>query len=254
MDQGTKNAGVSRELAALKRAYSLGLKCDPPKLTRKPHIATLREDNVRTGFFERAQFEAVVKHLPEYLKSLVLFFYATGWRTSECRNLEWRQADFEKGWVRLDPGTTKNDDGRAFPFTSDLADIPRSEKAYTDENERKHGTICRWIFHRSGRPIGDFRKAWYRACQKAGVPGRIPDDFRRTAIRNLVRVGVSEKVAMQLTGHKTRSVFERYNIVTERDLRQAARLPETMSTITGQSTISTIPANRVSPLRSTARP
>jgi integrase len=80
-----------------------------------------------------------------------------------------------------------------------------------------------WIFHRKGKPIGDFRKAWATACKKAGVPGRILHDFRRTAVRNLVRAGVPERVAMQMTGHKTRSVFDRYNIVSEEDLMEAAK-------------------------------
>jgi integrase len=92
------------------------------------------------------------------------------------------------------------------------------------------GGICKGVFHRKGKPIGDFRKAWATACKKAGVPGRIPHDFRRTAVRNLVRAGVPERVAMQMTGHKTRSVFERYNIVSETDLMEAARRLDKIST------------------------
>lgn len=75
-----------------------------------------------------------------------------------------------------------------------------------------------------------FNKAWRKARTAAGCPGRIPHDFRRTAVRNLVRAGVPERVAMQLTGHKTRAVFERYNIVSSGDLRDATRRGGSTST------------------------
>ena len=72
-----------------------------------------------------------------------------------------------------------------------------------------------------------FNKAWRKARVEAGCPGRIPHDFRRTTVRNLVRAGVPERVAMQLTGHKTRAIFERYNITSPGDLRDAARRLDT---------------------------
>ena len=137
--------------------------------------------------------------------------------------LEWRQVDVRGGEVRLDPGTTKNRDGRVFPMTAELRALLVAQRAATDRVQRG-GAICPWVFHRNGRPIRSFRKAWRRACATAGLPGRIPHDLRRTAIRNMVRSGMSERLAMRLSGHRTRAVFDRYDIVSDRDLRAAATL------------------------------
>ncbi len=146
------------------------------------------------------------------------FAYLTGWRVpSEILPLEWRQVDFAGGTVRLDPGTTKNDDGRLFPF-----DVLPALVKLLELQQRRRVALSPLIFHREGQPIRDaFREPWRAACEAAGWPALIPHDFRRTAVRNLVRAGVPEKTAMLLTGHKTRSVFDRYDIVNEADLREA---------------------------------
>ncbi len=102
-----------------------------------------------------------------------------------------------------------------------LRDLLVAQWEYTKAVERRNGQVVPWIFHREGRPIISIRQAWRTACKKAGLIGKIPHDFRRTAIRNLVRAGVPEKVAMALSGHETRSVFDRYNIVTGNDLHDA---------------------------------
>jgi len=94
------------------------------------------------------------------------------------------------------------------------------QRRITSTIEKAQGRICGWVFHRNGRPIKSFRKAWQDACEAAGVPDRIPHDLRRTAVRNLERAGVSRSVAMQLTGHETESVYRRYAIVNELDLAE----------------------------------
>ena len=226
------NGAINRELTTLKRMFSLAVQGG--KLLHKPHIPLLRESNTRTGFFERDQFASVLGQLPAPLVPMLEFAYVTGWRIdSEVLRLEWPQVDFAGSEVRLDPHTTKNDGGRVFPMTDDLRRVLEGQKREVDRLAREHGQIIPWVFFRLGakgrggpkhaKPITSFTKAWKTAVTAAGCPGRIPHDLRRTAVRNMVRRGVPERVAMQLTGHKTRSVFERYNIVSNGDLRTAAR-------------------------------
>jgi integrase len=202
--------------------------------TERPHIALLEENNVRTGFFERVAFEAVRSHLPVELGDLITFAYLTGWRVpSEVQPLEWGQIDFVADTVRIEPGVAKNREARIFPMTLELRDVLERQALRRDQAQRALGQIIPWVFFRlvakerggpkRAEPIRAFTKAWKAACAAAGCPGRIPHDFRRTAVRNLVRAGIPERVAMTMTGHKTRSVFERYNIVSEGDLFEAAR-------------------------------
>lgn len=165
------------------------------------------------------------------------FAYITGWRMgSEILCLQWRQVDVKAGTVRLEPGTTKTGEGRTFYMTSELRAWLEGQKALTEALQRQSGRIIPWVFHRKGKPIGEFRKAWKTACKKAGVPGRIPHDFRRTAVRNLERAGVPRSVAMKMVGHRTESVYRRYAIVDEAMLREGAeklaRLAEAATGIT----------------------
>lgn len=236
-EEKASNATINRELSALKRAFSLGIEAG--KLTVKPKIPMLREDNVRIGFFEREQFEAVKAKLLPALRPVAHFAYITGWRVhSEVLPLQWRQVDLAAGTARLDAGTTKNGEGRLFRFTAELRMILEAQRAYTDTVQRERGCIIPWVFHRDGEQIHVFKRNWKTACRNAGCPGRIPHDFRRTAVRNMVRAGIPERVAMTMTGHKTRSVFERYNIVSETDLTEAARKLDTFTgTVAG--TVST---------------
>lgn len=189
----------------------------------KPHIPMLEERNVRSGFFDDGQVAAVLRHLPLAVRPVVTFAYLTGWRIqSEVLPMQWRQVDRAGGRVRLDPGTTKNRDGRVFPFTDGLRALFDDLWAQHEALQKKN-KICPHVFQRNGRPIKSFRQAWADACEAAGCPGRIPHDLRRSAVRNMEQSGLSRSVAMKLTGHKTESVYRRYAITSEADLQEGVR-------------------------------
>jgi len=168
----------------------------------------------------------VLVQLPEHLAALVEFLALTGWRKSEATGLTWSQIDFNAVTIRLEPGTTKSGAGRVFPFLAH----PALGRLFVEQGERVlamqrgKGAVIPWVFLRpDGRRIGQFHKQWTKACRAAGCPGRLVHDLRCTAVRNLVRAGVNEKVAMALAGFKTRAVFDRYHIVSEADLAEAVR-------------------------------
>ncbi len=235
LDAGASAAEINRELAIVRRAFRLAV-ADDKYHGRIPTFPMLQERNIRAGFFDDAMVEAVKTHLPAALQPVVTFGYITGWRVqSEILPLEWRHVDRKAGEARLEPGTTKNQAGRVFPFTDTL-------RALIDEQWRQHealrqqGTICRYVFHRHGKRIKDFRGAWKTAAAAAGSLGRIPHDLRRSAVRNMERAGLSRSVAMQLTGHKTEAVYRRYAITSEGDLREGVeRLNEATGTKRGDN-------------------
>lgn len=220
LDAGAQPATVRNELNVLRRGLRLARQTG--LIATVPTFPRLTPANVRTGFFERHELDALLAELPEPVRPVVLFMYFTGWRRNEVLSRQWRHVDLKAGIIRLEPGETKNGRARSFPFATlpELQAVIEQQRAYTDAVERRTGQIVPWVFHREGRPIKSFRTAWRAACRRLAL-NRIPHDFRRTAVRNLVRAGVPERVAMELTGHLTRSIFDRYHIVNEADLKEA---------------------------------
>ena len=203
--EGAKNSKINRELATIKRAYNLGLRAE--LIHRKPYIEMLAENNVRQGFFEAWEFEAILAKLAECLRPPVRLAYLTGWRMrSEVLRLTWAQVDLHEGEIRLEVGTTKNKDARIFPFTHDIRTVIEAQW----EDHLAYYPDCPLVFHDHGKRIVNYRKRWVKACREAGVPDKIPHDMRRTAVRQFNRSGITDKVAMTLTGHKTRSIYDRY--------------------------------------------
>lgn len=187
------------------------------------------EDAVREGFFGASDFSALVVELPQDVADLVRFLRLTGWRRGEASGLLWAQVEWDdaeypgthdepvpgpNAGVRLSKARTKGSDARRFP----IAHAP----------DLRELLLARWrvrdalnVFHQHGKPIGNFQRAWRRACRAAGVPGRLVHDLRRTAARDFIEAGVSEGRIMRLCGWKTRAMFDRYNITNQEDLNDA---------------------------------
>ena len=233
-DQGAALSTIRNELNALRKAMRLAKRAG--RLAHVPDFPTLTLHNTRTGFFEAEDLDAVLAELPEHLRPFIRFLALTGWRADEARTLTWAAVDFTAGIIRLEGDQSKNDEARTFPFAvlPALKALLTSQRAYTTIVERETDRLVRWVFHRRGQPIGDYGYEWRAAVDRAAhhgegpargvvrpqLVGRIVHDLRRTAVRNLSRAGVPERVAMALTGHKTRSVFDRYRIVNEADLAE----------------------------------
>jgi integrase len=175
------------------------------------------------------EYLAVKQNLPLEYQDVVEFGYFSGWRRGEIVSLEWRDIDRTGKVIRLRGAQSKNSQGRTLALEGPLADL-------MERRWRSRLVGSPLVFHRNGRPVGDWRKRWATACIKAGffrieplpgkpegrkVPSKVFHDLRRTVARNLIRSGVPERIAMSITGHKTRSVFDRYDIVNETDIRQA---------------------------------
>lgn len=220
LESGRAPATINRSTQLVSQAYNLALR--RKELNTKPYVRKLPERNARQGFFERDEYERVINELPEYLKDACRFAYLSGWRRGEVFTLAWTDVDQRARVIRLRPEESKNGQGRTLALEGTLWELIQrrwTERTVTRKN--KTTLISRYVFHHDGNPIVDIKKAWAKACTKAGVGQRLFHDFRRTAIRNMVRAGVPETVAMRISGHKTRSVFDRYNITDERDLRDA---------------------------------
>jgi len=206
-------ATVNRETSHLARAFRIAVKSC--QLTVVPPFPNrLEESAPRQGFFEHAEYLAVREHLtPAVYQDILDFAYYSGWRRGEVIGLTWREIDMAGSVIRLDPDRSKTRTGRLLPMSQPLKEVLQRRVA-------ARRLDCLMVFHDAGdEDMNDWWKAWKAACKLAGLPGKKLHDCRRTAARNMIRSGTPERVAMQLTGHKTRSVFDRYNIVSEGDLR-----------------------------------
>lgn len=229
---GTHSSGTVRlHLCMLRRGFNLLQRAGRVKTPPFPEVAA---GEPRKGFWEPQDVEAICRALPEPISHLIRFLWLTGWRVGEAKTLLWRSVDFEAGVFHLEREHSKNGKGRTFPFTAfpELEALMKLRREQTDWVQARHGFVCPWVFWRESprgnyrdrvRPIVDFQKAWKAAKAKCGLLSRLVHDFRRSAVRRLERANVPRSVAMQLTGHLTSTIYERYDIVDEDDLRNGVR-------------------------------
>jgi len=248
--KGLANGSINRSISALRRMFHLA--SEDGKLRDVPHFPMTKEAGARKGFFERDQYDQLMAVLPDYLKLPVTIGFYTGMREGEILGLDWSQIDFLRSVICLREGETKNDEAREAPIVAQL-------RTLLEERHAKRQPDCPYVCYRIDRKghavkVESFRKAWYSSCVRCGLgkmeqatddagklqiarprgphskpkaktvyQGMIFHDLRRTGVRNLVRAGVPEKVAMSISGHKTRSVFDRYNITSGKDISEAGK-------------------------------
>jgi integrase len=223
---GCSDATINRELAALRHSYRLASEEEPPLVATVPKIKLLQERNRRVGFLEWNEFDAVRRELPAYLKAPVTTAYYTGWRfASEVLTRERKHVS--NGMLVLDVYEGKNEEPRLFPLDviPELREIVDDQLETTRRLEAETGRVIRRLFHNQGEPIVSYARAWHGACARAGLSGKIPHDFRRTAAHNLIGAGVDPFTTCQLVGWKSMAMLKRYNIIDEETLkRRVAKL------------------------------
>jgi integrase len=211
-----KPSTVNRELGLLHRAFQLGYQQDPPLVGRVPYFPKLSESEPRKGFLKPERYRNLLAELPQELKLLFVIAYHVGLRRGALLRIKWEQVDLASSCIWMQGmRANRKPEPVAVPIYGDM-------RLYLGMQPR----TSEYLFARGSVPIKDFRMSWNLACQSAGVPGLLFHDLRRTAVRNLRRSGVAESVIMKITGHRTRGVFERYNITDQSDTLEAGKIAE----------------------------
>ena len=216
-EAGLSNATINRDLAALRRAFRLAV--EARQIPSVPKFPRPKEAPPRSGFVEQPQYAALAREATElWLRALLAVAYTFGCHKQELLNLRVRQVDLLNRTIRLNPGETKNGDGRVAVMTQEVYVLIQACVAGKDADD--------YVLTRDdGKGVKDFRERWAKLVAAAGCENQnlLLHDLRRSAVRNVIRRGIPEVVAMRISGHKTRAVFDRYNIVSEADLVDAAR-------------------------------
>ena len=245
------DSSFNRARALLSLTYNLAIRAGKAGANPAQRVPPRKERNVRTGFITHTQYATLAQLCDSlWLRTMLALGFTYGWRAGELLGLQIAQVDFLARTLRLEPGTTKNARGRVIKLTAECFELVKACAAGKAPDDylltREDGT----------RPKA-YRYDWQQLCARAGLgrflcrtcnapgaatsaagrtcpvcakakrrgrfryQGLIFHDLRRSGVRGLVRAGISERVAMAISGHKTRAIFDRYNIVNEADLAEA---------------------------------
>ncbi|MCZ6622026.1 MAG: site-specific integrase [Deltaproteobacteria bacterium] len=224
LSQGAARATVNREMSYLRHGFKLLV--EGRQISQTPVIKLLEGENIRQGFISKADFDKLVENLEPQARDIVIFLYNSGWRSKEAMTLEWRDVDVEGGMIRLRRENSKSKRSRALPLLGELQDV-------IERRVKERRLDCLFVFHRGGKQVKSFRKAWDTACVSTGFGrreekngslkyvGLVPHDMRRSAVRNFRKAGLSENEGMAMSGHVTNSIYRRYDIIDEEDLKES---------------------------------
>jgi integrase len=210
------NATINRWLEALRKCFTPGAASTPHLVHAAPRIDMLVEDNVTEGFLEHGQYLALRDELPDHQRLILVIGYHLGMRRGEILNLRWDQVDWQENLIRLERKQTKAKQARVAPLYGEL-------RAWLDMAASSNDQTCPFIITWRGEQIAEIKTAWNKARVRAKVPQLLVHDLRQTAVRNMIRAGIPEKRAMRISGHKSRSMFDRYDITDEREIQVAGQ-------------------------------
>jgi integrase len=212
LKQGMARATVNREVRYLLHGFRLLLNAH--EISYGPNVKLLEGENVREGFTNRPEFEGICislksnRRIHPVVEDITRFLYNCSWRSGEAKNLEWSKFDATDWIFRLSRKSTKNKRPRTLVLVGELREI--IERRLADRRPD-----CPYVFHRDGKQIKSFLKAFKSAAKVEGLQGLVPHDMRRSGIRNFTKAAVGESEGMSISGHETNSTYKRYGIIDE---------------------------------------
>lgn len=180
-----------------------------------------RNSNARDRILSPEEFGRLMDHAPRHTKAILTTAYFTGMRLGEIFGLTWDKVDLEERFIRLEAEDTKDKDARLIPIPAGLLKVLRSTpRALHDQH----------VFLYKGKPLTHIRTGLRKACEDAKITygrfekdGFVFHDLRHTFNTYMRKAGVAESVIMDITGHSTREMFDRYNTIDRDDKTEAAK-------------------------------